>query len=109
MKPIFAKVLTFAPFLFLAIGIPLIAFGLLSRAEAKYKPSPATIEMSKDIRDAQIFVKEYEQKVLEAKEKATVYRQTICRVEKEACTKEYLDPLGSGVDLSVFIIPSPQS
>lgn len=80
-----------------------------STAKAEYAPSLATQQMSKDIKAAQEFVKEYETRVLDAKNKASIYRDTICKTEKEACTKEYLDPLNSGVDLSVFIIPNQES
>lgn len=109
MKNTLAKILNYAPVVGIVLFIGLCVFIFSGRADAKYKPSSATLEMSKDIKAAQEFVREYEIKILEAKNKATVYRETICRTEKEACTKDYLDPLGSGVDLSVFIIPSPKS
>lgn len=109
MRNFASKVLNVAPILGVLLAIGLAVFIFSGRADAKYKPSSATIQMSKDIKAAQEFVKEYEIKILEAKNKATVYRETICRTEKEACTKEYLDPLNSGTDLSVFIIPSPES
>ena len=88
------------------VFISILAFFLaaLSRsAEAKYAASPATKEMSKDIKEAQIFVQEYEEKLNAAKSKASIYRTTICNTEKEACTKEFLDPLNTGVDLSLYL------
>lgn len=61
------------------------------------------IEMTNDIREAQIYVRDHEQEVIRAKGKASTYRETICKVMPKYCTKEYLDPLDTGVDLSVFI------
>ena len=110
MKNTLAKVLTIAPVVLIIVGIVIASLSFVfNSAEAKYQPSPATVEMSKDIKTAQEFVKEMEIKVLEAKAKATVYRKAICATEKDACTAEYLDPLGSGVDLSVFTNPQAHS
>lgn len=64
---------------------------------------PIIIEMKKDILTAQEFVKENEIKVLNAKDKVKIYRDAICKTEKEFCKKEILDPLNTGVDLSVFL------
>jgi len=105
---ILAKILNWSIPVLIITGILLAALSY-SMAEARYAPPPAVREMSKDIRAAQQFVRDYEQKILDAKAKAQVYRETICKTEKEACTKEYLDPLGAGTDLSVFIQPQPQS
>lgn len=88
----------------IVLGIIVILFAAFSRhAEAKYQPSPATLEMTKNIRADQEFVRVYEPKVLDAKQNAQVYRDTICKTDKGACTKEFLDPLNSGVDLSAFL------
>lgn len=106
MKPFMQKFRVALPAMLMLLGFAIVIFGLTRQAEAKYQPSPTTLEMSKDIKTAQEFVKEYEIKVLAAKNKANVYRETICRVEKEACTKDILDPANSGVDLSGFLAPA---
>lgn len=98
--------------LWCACGVAAVSFmalGFLHSADAKYVPSAATIEMSKDIRTAQEFVQQYETKVNDAKTKARVYRDTICKIEKSACTKEWLDPLNVGTDLSPFLLPTNPS
>ena len=59
--------------------------------------------MQKDIKGNQIFVKEYEKPIMEAKANVKTRRQFICENYKDYCTKEYLDPADSGTDISSFL------
>ena len=116
MKQTLAKILNYAPLVGVILFISLAVFIFSGRADAKYKPSPAATEMSKVIKANQRRVSTIDSIIndLNAERNSLVqtaktFRETICNTEKEACTKEYLDPMNSGVDLSVFIIPSPES
>lgn len=107
-KTLASKALTAAPWILVPLGFLIVLISHFGHADAKYSASPATAEMSKDIREAQEFVRQYEPALQAAKEKAAVYRETICRTEKAACTKEYLDPIGAGIDLSPFLAPAAE-
>lgn len=101
MRNVLAKVLTIAPIALILLGV---AVGFSGTADAK-KETPAIVtESVRVIKESQLFVQEYEAKVQTAKSRAQTFRGAICKDYSEYCTKENLDPAGSGVDLSVFLV-----
>lgn len=94
-------VLNFLPAVLIVAGVSIAA-----RAFAGKSVPPVVSEMVNDIRDSQRFVMDTQPKVDAAKQKAQVYRSAICSTYKDYCSKEYLDPMDAGVDLSGFLAPA---
>lgn len=105
MKNIARFILNILPAFLIVFGVA-IAARAIRHADAKYVPSKTTLQMVADIKDSQEFAREFGPKVEAARNRANTYRETICRTEPGACTKEFLDPLNSSVDLSAFLAPA---
>lgn len=111
MKKILVSALTISPPVGIAVSIIVIGITIFSvKADAKYKPSPAILEISKVINRNQERVKEIDRVLASLNQErdglasqTKVFRATICQTEKEACTKIYLDPFNSGVDLTPYL------
>lgn len=85
--------------------VAILGFSFASDGEAKEEVPPVILEMRADILKAQQYVREHERLVIDSKKKAGVYRSAICQTQKKYCTREYLDPLNTGIDLSSFQVP----